>query len=113
MEEGIFLGWLKADGDTVRAGETLFRLESEKAAEDIECHDAGILRIVPKGPQDGDTLPVGCVIGYLVEAGEELQIADFRLQVEKPAVVSEAEPGPSRGSARQASSTVVASPRAR
>ena len=25
----------------VRAGETLFRLESEKAAEEIECHDAG------------------------------------------------------------------------
>ena len=50
MEEGIFLGWLKQDGDTVRAGEMLFRLESEKAAEENECHDAGILRIV--GPFD-------------------------------------------------------------
>ena len=26
MEEGIFLGWLKADGEPVRAGEMLFRL---------------------------------------------------------------------------------------
>src|SRR5712691_7445877 len=39
MEEGIFLGWLKADGEPVRAGEMLFRLESEKSAEDIECKD--------------------------------------------------------------------------
>src|SRR5947207_2318748 len=81
MEEGVFLGWLIKDGEPVRAGEMLFRLESEKAAEDIECHDAGILRIVPKGPKEGDTVPVGCVIGYLVEAGEELQVADFRLQI--------------------------------
>src|SRR5437870_117746 len=90
MEEGIFLGWLKADGDPVRPGEMLFRLESEKAAEDIECHDAGILRIAPKGPRDGDTVPVGCVIGYLAEVGEELQIADFRLQIEKTVVVQAA-----------------------
>ncbi len=48
MEEGIFLGWLKKDGEPVRAGETIFRLESEKATEDIECHDGGILRIAPK-----------------------------------------------------------------
>ena len=31
MEEGVFLGWLKQDGDAIRAGEMLFRLESEKA----------------------------------------------------------------------------------
>src|SRR5205807_4217517 len=85
MEEGIFLGWLKQDGEPVRAGELLFRLESEKAAEDIECHDAGILRIAPRGPNEGDTVPVGCVIAYLTQAGEELQIADCKLQIEKPA----------------------------
>jgi pyruvate dehydrogenase E2 component (dihydrolipoamide acetyltransferase) len=45
MEEGIFAGWLKRDGDTVQAGEAVFRLESEKATQDIECLDAGILRI--------------------------------------------------------------------
>src|ERR1700686_5633878 len=96
-EEGVFLGWLKQDGDPVRAGETIFRLESEKAAEDIECHDAGLLRIVPKGPQDGDTVPVGCVIGYLAQAGEELQIADFKPQAEAKAIAPMAEPSPVRG----------------
>jgi pyruvate/2-oxoglutarate dehydrogenase complex dihydrolipoamide acyltransferase (E2) component len=97
MEEGIFLGWLKQDGDPVRAGEMLFRLESEKAAEEIECHDAGILRIVPKGPRDGDTVPVGCVIGYLAAAGEELQIANFSWQTEKKTQAQAGEPSPVRG----------------
>jgi pyruvate dehydrogenase E2 component (dihydrolipoamide acetyltransferase) len=70
MEEGIFVGWLKEDGATIRAGDALFSLESEKATEDIECLDAGILRIPPDGPQPGTKLPVGTVIGYLVAEGE-------------------------------------------
>jgi pyruvate dehydrogenase E2 component (dihydrolipoamide acetyltransferase) len=70
MEEGIFVGWLKEDGATIRAGDPLFSLESEKATEDIECLDAGILRIPPDGPQPGTKLAVGTVIGYLVAEGE-------------------------------------------
>jgi pyruvate dehydrogenase E2 component (dihydrolipoamide acetyltransferase) len=113
MEEGIFLGWLKADGDTIRAGEMLFRLESEKAAEDIECHDVGILRIAPKGPKEGDTVPVSCVIGYLVQPGEKFQIADFKLQIENPTVAPDTKPGePSPVRGRSAES-IAASPRAR
>jgi pyruvate dehydrogenase E2 component (dihydrolipoamide acetyltransferase) len=110
MEEGIFLGWLKQDGDPVRAGEMLFRLESEKAAEEIECHDAGILRIVPKGPRDGDTVPVGCVIGYLAAAGEELQIANFSWQTEKKTQAQAGEPSPVRGRVERSGKS---SPRAR
>jgi pyruvate dehydrogenase E2 component (dihydrolipoyllysine-residue acetyltransferase) len=71
MEEGVFGGWLKADGDTVRPGDLLFCLESDKATEEIESLDAGTLRIPPDGPKEGDKLPVGAVIGYLVAAGEE------------------------------------------
>jgi pyruvate dehydrogenase E2 component (dihydrolipoamide acetyltransferase) len=111
MEEGVFLGWLKADGEIVRAGDLLFRLESEKAAEDIECHDAGMLRIAPKGPQEGDTLPVGCVIGYVVQAGEEFQIANFKLQIEeKPTMAPAGEPSPVRGRSERSGTS---SPRAR
>ena len=112
MEEGIFLGWLVKDGDPVRAGEMLFRLESEKAAEDIECHDAGILRIAPNGPQEGDTLPVGCVIGYLVQADEEFQVADFKLQIKKP-VMAEPRSVAASKSAISSLQSAIASPRAR
>ena len=50
MEEGIFLGWLKQDGDRIKAGEPIFTLESEKAAQEIEATESGILRISPAGP---------------------------------------------------------------
>jgi pyruvate dehydrogenase E2 component (dihydrolipoamide acetyltransferase) len=76
MEEGIFVGWLKQDGDAIRVGENLFTLEGEKATEDIECLDGGILRIPPTAPKPGDKVAVGTVIGYLVRQGESLTWAE-------------------------------------
>jgi pyruvate dehydrogenase E2 component (dihydrolipoamide acetyltransferase) len=76
MEEGIFVGWLKQDGDTVRAGENLFTLEGEKAIEEIECLDTGILRIPPTAPKPGDKVAVGTVIGHLVRQGESVEWAE-------------------------------------
>lgn len=72
MEEGTFVGWSKRDGDPIRRGDILFELEGEKACQDIEAVDEGILRIPPTGPQPGAVLKVGAVVGYLVEAGEPL-----------------------------------------
>ena len=70
MEEGVFVGWLKADGDAVKSGDAVFTLEGEKATEDVESLDAGTLHIPADGPQAGDKLAVGAVIGYLLAAGE-------------------------------------------
>jgi pyruvate dehydrogenase E2 component (dihydrolipoamide acetyltransferase) len=65
MEEGSFCRWLKADGEMVREGDELFELEGDKATQVIESFDAGILRIGPDGPQGGDVVKVGQVIGRL------------------------------------------------
>jgi pyruvate dehydrogenase E2 component (dihydrolipoamide acetyltransferase) len=70
MDEGVFVGWLKADGATLRAGEALFNLEGEKATEEIECLDSGILRIPPDGPRPGDKVAVGATIACIVQPGE-------------------------------------------
>jgi pyruvate dehydrogenase E2 component (dihydrolipoamide acetyltransferase) len=69
-DEGIFAGWLKRDGDTVRPGDALFSLEGEKATQEIEAFDGGILRIPPDGPKVGDKVAVGKIIAYLTEPGE-------------------------------------------
>jgi pyruvate dehydrogenase E2 component (dihydrolipoamide acetyltransferase) len=74
MEEGVFAGWLRPDGAVVRSGEPLFRLESDKATEDVECLDGGILHIAPDGPREGDRLAVGAVIGYLMQTGDTLPL---------------------------------------
>ena len=70
MEEGTFSGWLKKEGDFVRSGEALFSLEGEKAIQDIESIDEGILRIPPNGPSVGAVVKVGAIVGYLVAEGE-------------------------------------------
>jgi pyruvate dehydrogenase E2 component (dihydrolipoamide acetyltransferase) len=70
MDEGAFAGWLKADGETVRAGEPLFVLEADKASQEVESLDAGVLRIPPDAPQAGDKVVVGQPLGWIVGAGE-------------------------------------------
>jgi pyruvate dehydrogenase E2 component (dihydrolipoamide acetyltransferase) len=127
MEEGVFAGWLKRDGDTVQAGEAVFRLESEKATQDIECLDAGILRISPHAPKEGDTLAVGAVIAYLVQPGEaapfEGQPAtsaapenEVRAGLENPALASHTQSTRDQKRTRhseKASPSAAISPRAR
>jgi pyruvate dehydrogenase E2 component (dihydrolipoamide acetyltransferase) len=70
MEEGTFGGWLKADGDSVREGDELFLLESDKATETITALDCGILRIPSDAPRQGDTVRVGQRLAYVVAPGE-------------------------------------------
>ena len=70
MEEGVFVEWLKRDGEQVQPGDLLFTIESDKATTEVESFEQGILRLPPDGPQPGSTLPVGAVLGYLVQPGE-------------------------------------------
>ncbi|GIT31345.1 MAG: dihydrolipoamide acetyltransferase component of pyruvate dehydrogenase complex [Planctomycetaceae bacterium] len=71
MEEGVFVEWLRADGDTIEPGDVLFNLEGEKAIQEIESIDAGVLRIPADAPAEGDTVLVGQVIGWLCAEDED------------------------------------------
>jgi pyruvate dehydrogenase E2 component (dihydrolipoamide acetyltransferase) len=70
MDEGTFVGWLKSDGEHVTAGEPLFSLEGDKATQDVESLETGVVRIPPDGPKDGEKVAVGTLIGYVVARGE-------------------------------------------
>ena len=70
MEEGKFLAWLKIDGDFIKEGDPLFTLESDKAAQEVEAIDSGLLHIAPDGPRPGEIIKVGHVLGYLLAEGE-------------------------------------------
>lgn len=70
MEEGTFVAWLKKDGESVKAGEPLFTLESDKAAQDVEATDSGILRLAPDAPKAGDVVQVGRILGWLLAQSE-------------------------------------------
>ncbi len=69
-EEAQFVAWLKQPGESVKAGEVLFSVETEKAVQEIEALDSGILHLLPNGPQPGDTVKIAQVIGYLLAPGE-------------------------------------------
>jgi len=78
MEEGTFVAWLKKPGDRVRAGEPLFTLDGDKALQEVEAIDSGILRIPPDAPEPGSTVKVGRLLGYLVtDANESESVSDM------------------------------------
>lgn len=87
MESGKFLGWMKADKSHVVAGEPLFTLETDKAAQEVESFDSGILHIPEDGPLAGETVSVGNCIGYILAHGEVPPVRDSF-----PAVEFAAEP---------------------
>ena len=70
MEEGILDEWIKQDGDEVQPGDIIFVVESDKALQEIEAFDGGILRISPDAPPVGSTVKIGELLAYLVQPGE-------------------------------------------
>jgi pyruvate dehydrogenase E2 component (dihydrolipoamide acetyltransferase) len=98
MEEGLFVEWLKHDGDLVQSGDLLFTIESDKATVEVETFESGILRVAPDGPQPGSTLPVGAVLGYLVQSGERapFEMADEgrRTKDEGQSITTNGHPSP-------------------
>ena len=95
MDEGVFVEWLKQNGEQVEAGDLLFTLESEKAIQEIEAIDSGILRIPPDGPKEGDTVAVGAVLAYLVESDESAPFEVKSIQTESESKKTESEPAAS------------------
>lgn len=68
MEEGTILRWLKGDGETVRAGEDLVEIETDKATVTHPAETAGTLQIVIA---EGSSVPVGEVIARVGEGHAE------------------------------------------
>lgn len=67
MTEGVVARWLKAKGDQVAQGDTLAEIESEKLNYELEASSAGVFHPVA---DEGATVEVDCVIGYLLAEGE-------------------------------------------
>jgi pyruvate dehydrogenase E2 component (dihydrolipoamide acetyltransferase) len=111
MDEGVFAGWLKQDGEAVRAGEALFSLEGEKSTQEIEAMDPGVLRVAPNGPAPGETVAVGTLIGYLLAPGEPDPFAGARVAATATATAAATAPAPSHPQEQANSHTHIAAPR--
>jgi pyruvate dehydrogenase E2 component (dihydrolipoamide acetyltransferase) len=70
MTEGTLVKWLKKEGDTVKSGEVIAEVETDKATMDLEAFDSGILRKILV--QEGAKVPVQSKIGIIGAKDEKI-----------------------------------------
>ncbi len=63
MSEGTLAEWMMESGTSVKEGDVIYLLETDKAAREIEAPTSGTLIIKAA---DGETYPVGTEIGEIV-----------------------------------------------
>jgi pyruvate dehydrogenase E2 component (dihydrolipoamide acetyltransferase) len=74
MEKGNLAKWLKKEGDTVKSGDIIAEIETDKATMEVEAVDEGTIAkiVVPEGTAD---VPVNQVIAVLAGEGEDVKAA--------------------------------------
>ncbi len=71
MEEGVIASWLKNVGDSVKPGDILAEVETDKATMELESYEEGVLLYV--GVKEKDSVPVNGIIAIIGEKGEAFQ----------------------------------------
>jgi pyruvate dehydrogenase E2 component (dihydrolipoamide acetyltransferase) len=91
MEKGNLARWLKKEGDTVKAGDVIAEIETDKATMEYEAIDDGVLAkiVVPEGTQD---VPVNQLIAVLASEGEDPKAAATAAGKSAPAKAKAPEP---------------------
>ncbi|MFH3478838.1 pyruvate dehydrogenase complex dihydrolipoamide acetyltransferase [Xanthobacter variabilis] len=72
MEKGNLAKWVKKEGDTVKSGDVIAEIETDKATMEVEAVDEGVLAkiLVPEGTQD---VSVNQLIAVLAAEGEDVK----------------------------------------
>src|SRR5579875_2422315 len=71
MTEGKIARWLKSEGETVRPGDVLAEIETDKATMEVEAVDEGVLAkiVIPEGT---DHVAVNTPIALIASNGEDM-----------------------------------------
>ena len=95
MTTGTVATWLKKVGDTVKEGDILAEIETDKATMEFESFNAGTLLYI--GVQEGDSAPVDTILAILGPAGTDITgIADnYKVGAVTETETSKAETGTS------------------
>lgn len=105
MSEGKLVQWYKKEGDSVKKGEPLFSIETDKTNIDIEATGDGVVRklLIEEGEAVAVTLPIAIVAG--ADDNIEAELADSYSKLGKDAdttaAAPEAKAAPSAASAEQ------------
>ena len=110
MKEGTVIQWFKKEGDTVKKGEPLVEVLSEKATYEVEAPASGVLRKILA--PEGTDVPVAGTLGIITAPDEELP----EIEVAAAAPVIEAKEAvtiPERKPVERIKERVIASPAAK
>src|SRR5690606_33190269 len=89
MEEGNLAKWLVKEGDTVKSGDVIAEIETDKATMEVEAVDEGtVARIVVPAGSEG--VKVNTVIAVLAAEGEDVAAA-AEAKAEAPKAETKAE----------------------
>src|SRR6266851_3502593 len=66
--DAVIANWLKQEGDTVKKGDTLVELETDKVNVEVSAEQSGVLQKIIK--REGDEVSVGDVLGTIGESVE-------------------------------------------
>ncbi len=74
MEKGNLAKWLKKEGETVKTGDVIAEIETDKATMEYEAVDDGVMAkiVVPEGTND---VPVNQLIAVIAQEGEDPKAA--------------------------------------
>ncbi|WP_398476471.1 pyruvate dehydrogenase complex dihydrolipoamide acetyltransferase [Tardiphaga sp.] len=89
MEKGNLAKWLKKEGDTVKSGDVIAEIETDKATMEVEAVDEGTIAkiLVAEGTAD---VPVNDIIAILATEGEDVKAAASGGGAAKPEAKAEA-----------------------
>src|SRR3982751_3296319 len=90
MEEGTLAKWLVKEGDTVKSGDLMAEIETDKATMEFKAVDEGVIgKILVAEGTDG--VKVGTTIAVLLEEGETAAAAPAPKVAEAPKAQPQAE----------------------
>lgn len=72
MTEGTIVAWHKKEGDTVKSGDVLAEVETDKATMDLEAYEEGTLLYI--GVKEGASVAVDDIIAVVGEKGTNFKV---------------------------------------
>ena len=119
MVEGTLTKWLKKEGDQLRNGDLIAEIETDKATQEVECFEPGVL--LKQTVAEGGVVPVGgsiCIVGkvgddissLLAKASSDTSVQASKVKTESDARAADEKRAPQASPSEPSPPTTPAQP---
>lgn len=106
MTEGVVVKWHKKVGDTVKNGDLVAEIETDKATMEFESYQAGTLLYI--GIEEGKAAPVDAILAILGKSGEDYKALLAAEEAKTVATATAAAPAPAPAVKKEAAPVAAA-----